>query len=148
MKIDGTMMNTQVAAVQANQPERQSIAARDATEKLASNAKYDTPTSKEGATDQVSLNITVSQRTLDTIQKLGEVSDVLNSMAKSLRSTDKALKASTEVITKMKEQLGKIVKNFPPFPLESSERRDLQAGSDHSRGRCDRCNPLASPDHG
>jgi hypothetical protein len=125
MKVESsTSLNPQVAAVLANkQADRQQVI-KVPDENNASGSKDETLAVKDSA-DQVSLNITVSKRTLDTIQKLGEVSDVLNSMAKSLRSSDQALRTSSEMIEKMKAELTKIVKNYPPFPLESAERRDL-----------------------
>jgi hypothetical protein len=79
----------------------------------------------ENQADQVSVNITVPRQTLDTIQKISSVTDFLNSTAKSLRDTGTALRQSSDIMGQMKSELGKIVKNFPPFPPESAERRDI-----------------------
>lgn len=79
----------------------------------------------EAAAEQVSVNITVPRQTIEALEKIGGVTELLNSTAKSLRETGTSLKLSSEMIAQMKEQLGKIVKNFPPFPPESAERRDI-----------------------
>ena len=81
--------------------------------------------SAETPPDQISVNITIPRQTLDTIQKISSVTDFLNSTAKSLRETGTALKQSSDLMSQMKSELGKIVKNFPPFPPESAERRDI-----------------------
>ncbi|CAH2032602.1 hypothetical protein [Trichlorobacter ammonificans] len=78
-----------------------------------------------GGAEQVSVNITVPKQTIETLEKIGSVTELLNSTAKSLRETGTSLKLSSDMIAQMKEQLGKIVKNFPPFPPESAERRDI-----------------------
>jgi len=121
MKVESPLQNAQIAPVVAKQSyQRESVSTGNEEVKTLKN-----PLAGKDSTDQISLNITVSRRTLETIEKLGEVSDVLNSMAKSLRQTDQSLKLSQEMIAKMKAELGKIVKNFPPFPTDSIERRDL-----------------------
>lgn len=121
MKVDGNMLNGQIAPVITAQPRQrgpQAVAESD-------NAEVKLRPVPQEPKDDVSLNITVSKRTLATIEKLGEVSEVLNSMAKSVRQTDQSLTISKELIAQMKAELGKIVKNFPPFPTDSLERRDL-----------------------
>jgi len=80
---------------------------------------------QETANDQVSVNITVPRQTLETIEKISSVTDVLNTTAKNLRETGSSLKQSSDLMAQMKTELSKIVKNFPPFPPESAERRDI-----------------------
>ena len=75
--------------------------------------------------DQVSINITIPRQTMETIEKIGSVTDLLNTTAKNLRETGTTLKLSSDLMAQMKEDLGKIIKNFPPFPPESAERRDI-----------------------
>lgn len=77
------------------------------------------------AAEQVSVNITVPRQTIETLEKIGSVTELLNSTARSLRETGTSLKLSSEMISRMKEELGRIIKNFPPFPPESAERRDI-----------------------
>lgn len=75
--------------------------------------------------DQVSVSIRVSRNTLDTIRRLGDISEFLNTTAKSLRQTDEGLSAATDVVTRMKAELEKIIKNYPPFPADSKEREAI-----------------------
>lgn len=80
---------------------------------------------QEPAHDQISFNITVPRQTMETIEKIGSVTDLLNTTAKNLRETGNSLQRSSDLMGEMKEQLGTIIKNFPPFPPESAERRDI-----------------------
>lgn len=80
---------------------------------------------KNGASDQVSVNIQVSRNTLDMIKRLGDVSEFLNTTAQKLHETESGLTASSDLMVRMKAELEKIVKNFPPFPLDSKEREQI-----------------------
>lgn len=85
------------------------------------------PKSADGETksDQVQLQISIPRQTLDTLQKIGSITGVLNDTAKSLRATGSGLTAAADMAEKMRASLEKIVKNFPPFPIDSAERKDL-----------------------
>jgi hypothetical protein len=74
------------------------------------------------AGDKVSIKIDLSRNTVDTLQKMGNISDFLNSVATNLRQTNEGLKASATVVADMKTSLDKIIKNYPPYSLESEER--------------------------
>lgn len=75
--------------------------------------------------DQVSVSIRVSRNTLDTIRRLGDLSEFLNTTAKSLRQTDEGLSAGADIVGRMKAELEKIIKNFPPFPADSKKREEI-----------------------
>jgi hypothetical protein len=94
-------------------------------EQLKKTQGDNTNSTKKVENDQVHLQITVPQQTLDTLQKIGSISDVLNSTAKSLRATGKGLSASADLAEKMRDTLKKITKNYPPFSIDSAERRDI-----------------------
>lgn len=87
--------------------------------------------------DHVSLSITISRRTLDTLERIGGISDILNSTAKNIRETDKNLTLSADIIAKMKADLEKIVKNYPPFSMESEERRTILMSYDALKKQID-----------
>jgi seryl-tRNA synthetase len=72
--------------------------------------------------DPVSVSL---QRSSSTMGKLGSVNEDKNLFATGIRETDKALQEVSTVTVKMKERLETIVKNFPPFPVDSAERKDL-----------------------
>lgn len=76
---------------------------------------------RENTADQVSLQLTLPRQTVETIEKISNISELLNSTAKGLRQTDQKLQQVGEMV----ENLGKIIKNFPPFPPDSEDRRDM-----------------------
>lgn len=86
------------------------------------NAKTDTAQSLVG--DKVSIKVELPKNTVDTLQKMGNISDFLNSVATNLRQTNDGLTAVNAVVEQMKVSLDKIVKNFPPYPIESKERME------------------------
>jgi hypothetical protein len=74
--------------------------------------------------DKVSIRVELPQKTVDTLQNIGNISDFLNSVATNLRQTNEGLKAASAVIDQMKQSLDTIIKNFPPYPIESKERME------------------------
>lgn len=76
------------------------------------------------AGDKVSIKVELPQNTVDTLQKVGNISDFLNSVATNLRQTNEGLKAANAIVEQMKTSLDKIIKNFPPYPIESRERME------------------------
>ena len=82
-------------------------------------------TTNTTASDSVQLQISIPRQTLDTLQKIGSITDVLNDTANSLRSTGNTLSAAADVAAKMRSTLENITKNFPPFPIDRAERKDI-----------------------
>ncbi|MHB8057194.1 MAG: hypothetical protein ACYDHC_04785 [Desulfuromonadaceae bacterium] len=76
------------------------------------------------AGDKVSIKIELPQKTVDTLQNMGNISDFLNSVATNLRQTNEGLTAANAVAEQMKASLDKIIKNFPPYSIDSKERID------------------------
>jgi hypothetical protein len=65
------------------------------------------------------------QKTSSTMGRLGSFNEEKNQIAKSIRTSSDSLATVSEVIGGMKENLGKIIKNYPPFPQDSAERKEL-----------------------
>lgn len=65
------------------------------------------------------------QRSSNTMGRLESVNEEKNIFARNIRATDKALQDFSEVIDKMKDRLDTVVKNWPPFPKDSSERKEI-----------------------
>jgi hypothetical protein len=65
------------------------------------------------------------QRSSATMGRLDSLMEEKNLLAKNIRSAAKALGKATDVIGSMNETLAMIIKNYPPFPPDSSERKDL-----------------------
>lgn len=77
------------------------------------------------AGDRVSIKVELPKNTVDTLHKMGNISDFLNSVAVSIRQTHEGLKATSHIAEDMKTSLDNITKNFPPYSLQSKERIDL-----------------------
>ena len=65
------------------------------------------------------------QRTSSTMGRLDSFNEQKNLMARSIRTASDSLATVSEVVGGMKENLGKIIKNYPPFPPDSSERKEI-----------------------
>lgn len=76
------------------------------------------------AGDKVSIEIELPQKTIDTLQKMGNISDFLNSVATNLRQTHEGLTAASAIVTQMKASLEKVIKNYPPYPIEDRGRME------------------------
>ena len=57
--------------------------------------------------------------------ELQKINDSSNEVAQKQRTSDKMLKGAEDYVDHMKAQLERIIKNFPPFPPESTERIKL-----------------------
>jgi hypothetical protein len=65
------------------------------------------------------------QRSSSTMGRLDSFNEQKNQMARNIRTTSDALATISEAVGGMKENLGKIIKNYPPFPPDSSERKEI-----------------------
>lgn len=79
------------------------------------------PTQSGHSKDSISLGTTISVKT----GRLDSLSDGSNSLALRAKETDQKLSILADSIDKMKGALEGIVKNYPPFSPESSERKEL-----------------------
>lgn len=77
---------------------------------------------REKSGDTVSVSL---QRSSSTLGKLDSVTEERNVFAKSIRESDKALQEVSKTTVQMKERLDTIVKNYPPFPQDSVQRKEL-----------------------
>ncbi|MBL0701243.1 MAG: hypothetical protein JJV92_10230 [Desulfosarcina sp.] len=59
------------------------------------------------------------------LNRLNLLKSDLKEVAKNIRSSDNTMETAEKHIYHMKNQLGKIVKNYPPFPQESQERKTI-----------------------
>ncbi len=70
------------------------------------------------------VSVTVN-RASSTMGKLGSFNEEKNLMAKNIRSSSEALSRASDVVARLKEDLGKIIKNYPPFTQDSLERKEI-----------------------
>ncbi len=123
MKIEGNDQRLAAAtATQMQQTGVQQVMAPKSPQQqdAQKNDKADTAQSLVG--DKVSIKVELPQKTVDTLQRMGNISDFLNSVATTLRQTNEGLTAANAIAEQMKASLDKIIKNFPPYPIESKER--------------------------
>jgi hypothetical protein len=123
MRIEGNDQRLAAAtAIQLQQTGvQQVIAPKSAQQQNAQNgSKSDTVQSIVG--DKVSINVELPQNTVDTLQRIGNISDFLNSVATNLRQTNDGLKATSSIVTDMKASLDKVINNAPPYSLTDKAR--------------------------
>jgi hypothetical protein len=72
--------------------------------------------------DLVAISLQGSSKTMGRLDSFMEEKNLL---AKNIRSVAETLTKVDDVIGGMNETLAKIVKNYPPFPPDSSDRKDL-----------------------
>lgn len=68
------------------------------------------------------------QRASSTMGRLGSFNEEKNLIAKNIRSSSEALSKASDLVDGLKENLGKIIKNYPPFPQDSAERKEILMG--------------------
>ena len=113
------------AATQMQQTGVQQMLAPKNAQQQAAQAASKENTVQSIAGDKVSINVELNKHTVDTLQKMGNISDFLNSAAISLRQTNEGLKETSNIVTIMKTALDNIIKNYPPYTFESKERINL-----------------------
>ena len=123
MRIEGNDQRLAAAtAIQMQQTGTQQMLVQKSAQQQAvhDSNKVDTVHSLSG--DTVSIKVELPQKTVDTLQKMGNISDFLNSVATNLRQTNEGLKATSSIVDDMKASLDKIIKNYPPYSLVDKER--------------------------
>jgi len=75
--------------------------------------------------DQVRLSSSVTVKNLDTVKAIEQMHARMNQLVKGTRETNEALNQVAEQVNFMQSNLASILKNFPPFPLDSKERQEL-----------------------
>lgn len=125
MRIEGNDLRLAAAtAIQMQNTGAEKVIAPKTTQQqeALNSRKEDTVQSLAG--DKVSIRVELPKNTVDTLQKMGNISDFLNSVATNLRQSNEGLKAANAIVEQMKASLDKIIKNFPPYPIESKERME------------------------
>ena len=64
-------------------------------------------------------------KNLDAVKAIEQMHSRLNDLVKGVRQSNEELNKAAEQVSQMQSGLMSIVKNFPPYPIESQERRDL-----------------------
>ena len=74
--------------------------------------------------DSVRVSSTVALKNLDTVRVIEQMHASLNQLAKGVRETNESLNKAVDLVDSMKSSIQAVIKNFPPFPVDSKERND------------------------
>jgi len=77
-----------------------------------------------GTKDTVQVRSSVSLKNLDTVRAIEQMHASLNQLAKGVRETNESINSAVDQIDAMKNSVQGVVKNYPPFPIDSKERND------------------------
>lgn len=114
--------------VQQNNPEQQSHVAREAAINSAASLQayhQQPPQAAAAVSDTVQLKSSSIAKNLDAVKAIEQMHARLNDLVKGVRQTNEDLNKVAEQVGQMQGNLTTIVKNFPPYPIESMERREL-----------------------
>ncbi len=75
--------------------------------------------------DRVNTSSSVTLKNLDTVKAIESLHTRMNQLIKGVRETNETLDSVAGNIDSMKRALSTILKNFPPFPMDSKERQQL-----------------------
>jgi len=74
--------------------------------------------------DSVRVSSIVALKNLDTVRVIEQMHASLNQLAKGVRETNESLNKAVDLVDSMKSSIQTVIKNFPPFPVDSKERND------------------------
>ena len=121
--VNAAYLATQQAAHQKQaQQSQQAQAALETQQSMPDNATLN-PGSQPA--DQVKLSSSVTVKNLDTVKAIEQMHTRMNQLVKGTRETNEALNKAAEQVNFMQGNLTSIIKNFPPFPIDSKERQEL-----------------------
>lgn len=117
----------QTQQAQQARPEQQPQVVREAeVNSSASLQAYQQQAREQSApTDTVQIKSSATLKNLDTVKAIEQMHAKLNELVKGVRQTNEQLNRAAEQVAQMQGSLMSIVKNYPPYPIESMERRDL-----------------------
>ena len=106
--------------------QRQSAVAREAeiTASAALQAQRSPQSLQQEQRDTVQLKSSMVKN-LDAVKAIEQMHSRLNDLVKGVRQSNEELNKAAEQVSQMQSGLMSIVKNFPPYPIETQERRDL-----------------------
>jgi hypothetical protein len=125
MIIDGSDRQLAVStAIQMQQPGVQQISAPKSSQQLDARNGSKTDTVQPLGGDTVSIKVELPLNTFDTLKKIGNTTDILNALATNLRQTNEGLTFANIITEKMKASLDRVIKDYPPYPIEDKGRME------------------------
>lgn len=117
-----------VDQIQQPSPEQQpTVVAREAevSSSSALQAYKQQGLEKSAVTDSVEIKSTVTLKNLDTVKAIEQMHAKLNDLVKGVRQTNEELNRAVDQVSQMQGNLMTIVKNYPPYPIDSMQRKEL-----------------------
>lgn len=123
----GSTGNLQIHNYQQKSPQTQQISPVSAEETVQQNQHHaaTAATSNPHSSDQVKLSSSVTGKNLDTVKAIEQMHARMNQLVKGVREANEEINKAVEQVNVMQSSLTAIMKNFPPFPLDSKERQEL-----------------------
>lgn len=122
MELNPITSNAALTGAQAYQqptPATQQAQADQATSAAAIKAAPAKPVSDQVQTSSVAL------KNLDTVKAIEQMHTKMNQLISGVRETNEQLAKAAEQVSAMQANLNAIIKNYPPFNLDSKDRQDL-----------------------
>lgn len=124
-QISSQAASSYYAAQQQQQQTQQTQEAKTANETSTPVESAASTTSTATAKDNVQITSSVTLKNLDTVRGIELVHARMNQQIKSVRETNEALNKEATQVEQMSTNLNSIMKNFPPFPVNSKERQEI-----------------------
>ncbi|MEI6212818.1 MAG: hypothetical protein WCP10_01835 [Desulfuromonadales bacterium] len=82
------------------------------------------PSEVRPVSDSVLVRSSPSLKNLDTVRAIETMHASLNQLAKGVRETNESVNSAVEKVDAMRNSIESVIKNYPPFPIDSKERND------------------------
>ena len=115
----------QQATVQKQQQAQQANAEAEQSETSAESTAASAAQGIAATSDRVQITSTVTLKNVDTVRAIEQMHTRMNQQIKAVRQTNEVLNQQADNIEKMTTTLNTIMKNFPPFPMDSKERQEI-----------------------
>ena len=79
----------------------------------------------EKTNDSVKIKYSATSKNLGTVSAIEQIHSRINQLAKGVRLTNEGLNSASESLDQLQTDLKKIIKNFPPFLMDSPEREKI-----------------------
>ncbi|OGT95801.1 MAG: hypothetical protein A2X80_03700 [Geobacteraceae bacterium GWB2_52_12] len=115
----------QAAAQKQQQPQKTNAETVQSESGTESASAISATQGASSASDRVKLTSTVTLKNVDTVRAIEQMHTRINEQIKSVRKTNEVINQQADGIEKLTTTLNTIMKNFPPFTMDSKERQEI-----------------------
>lgn len=115
---------TKVSSIMASNAYKQPLPSQMANKPQEKDISAQISGVKRENADSVQVSSTVTLKNLDTVRVIEQMHASLNQLAKGVRETNESLNKSVDLVDSMNSTVQSIIKNYPPFPVDSKERNE------------------------